>query len=155
MADVEDYRAEGVLSESLLQALFLLLRDRWPAASYVFSPHLVRTRQVSRTLEQRRPGTRATPVSLPDVACFPYRTVKSKQWVLYVLLASDKVGLDAKLLLFKRASLPFAASESTTAYMGSFFGVPRQPALRCLGVNYRLHGVVLRCARRGAGVAFS
>ena len=81
VAEVEDYRTEGVFSESLLQALFLLVRDRWPANSYVFRPHLVRKREVSRTLPQHRTGKRVQNESLPEMTCFSYRSIKSNQWV--------------------------------------------------------------------------
>ncbi len=123
VAGVDDYRAEGVLSESLLQALFLLVRDRWPANSYVFRPHLVRKREVSRTLPQHRTGKRVQDESLPEIACFPYRSIKSKQWVLYVLVAAPVACGNALLLLFRRASFPEAALATTTAYMESFFKV--------------------------------
>ena len=62
--------------------------------------------------------------SLPEIACFPYRSIKSKQWVLYVLLAATVTGADAQLPLFKRACLAEAALATTAAYMESFFKVP-------------------------------
>ena len=42
-ADLQDYIAEGELSESLLQGLFIVLRDRFPKTAYMFPPHLLRT----------------------------------------------------------------------------------------------------------------
>jgi hypothetical protein len=118
VADVDDYVADGMLSESMLQGLLLLLRDRWPSNTYVFGPHLVRTRKVSLTLPQRRGTKRPQNSSLPDIACFPYRTVRSKQWVLYVRVKDDKAP--TKLLLFKRDSMAAAALETTNVYMEDF-----------------------------------
>ncbi len=74
VADVEDYIASNALSESLMGALLVLARDRWPANAYVFGPRLVANEKTSFTLHQHKPGTKAVPESLPPVACFPYRT---------------------------------------------------------------------------------
>ena len=76
-ADIHDYIAEGTLTESLLQGLYIILRDRFPMKTYMFPPHLIRTSKVSRTLAQPRLKRKSTPEPLPDVAPFPYLTTKS------------------------------------------------------------------------------
>ena len=120
-ADMEDYEAEGELTESLLQGMYILLRDRFPTTAYVFAPHLVRTRQVSRTLPQPRRHCPSTPASLPKIAMFPYRTTKSRHWVLYVVLKPSSASSKERLLLYKSPTVPIAALESTTRYMEKVF----------------------------------
>ena len=151
VADVEDYLADGALSESLLQALLLLLRDRWPQNAYVFGPHLVRTRKVSLTLPQRRGGTCPKESSLPEISCFPYRTVKSKHWVLYVRV---KVGTaPAKLVLFKRDTVPAAALATSNEYMESFFNLSLEE--RALpSVAFTDLAVLFACAEAMTDVPF-
>ena len=151
VADVEDYLADGALSESLLQALLLLLRDRWPQNAYVFGPHLVRTRKVSLTLPQRRGGTCPKESSLPEISCFPYRTVKSKHWVLYVRV---EVGTaPAKLVLFKRDTVPAAALATSNEYMESFFNLSLEE--RALpSVAFTDLAVLLACAEAMTDVPF-
>ena len=84
-ADIHDYIAEGVLTESLLQGMYILLRDRFPHTAYMFPRDLVRNSKISRTLPQPRFKHTSIPEALPDVALFPYRTTKSGHWVLYAL----------------------------------------------------------------------
>ena len=104
-ADIHDYTAEGELTESLLQGLYILLRDRFPQTAYVFPPHLIRTSNVSRTLAQPRHRHKATPEPFPNIALFPYRTTKSWHWVLYALMQSDTAPREERLLLFKRSNV--------------------------------------------------
>ena len=85
-ADLDDYKAEGELTESLLQGMYILLRNCFPTTAYMLAPHLVRMRKVSRTLPQPRRHRPSTPAPLPQISLFPYRTTKSRHWVLYVVL---------------------------------------------------------------------
>ena len=120
-ADLQDYIAEGELSESLLQGLFIVLRDRFPKTAYMFPPHLLRTSNLSRTLAQPRLKQQSTPQSLPSVALFPYRTTKSRHWVLYALIRQDETPTTERLLLFKRSSVPSAALDWANKYIQKTF----------------------------------
>ena len=123
VGDVEDYIASNALSESLMEVLLILARDRWPTNAYVFGARLACKRKVSGTLPRRTSRGRGPPTTLPDIACFPYRTL-SKHWVLYVLLSGRAAGGSSKLLLCKRSDAPTDALKSTTAYLADFFAVP-------------------------------
>ena len=79
----------------MLQDLYVLLRDRFPMTAYMFPPHLLRTGNISRTLAQPRLKRKSTPEPLPNVALFPYRTTKSRHWVLY-LWHPCRAGMGAK-----------------------------------------------------------
>ena len=67
-AEMEDYATSNELTESLMQALLITLRDRWPDQAYVFEPALVRNANVSLTLPKRQPGKKAVPEPLPPIA---------------------------------------------------------------------------------------
>ena len=108
-ADIHDYIAEGTLTESLLHGLYIVLRDRFPINAYMFSPHLIRTSNVSRTLAQPRLKRKSTPEPLPDVSLFPYLTTRSRHWVLFAVLKPDASSKAERLLLFKRPHVPPAA----------------------------------------------
>jgi hypothetical protein len=122
-ADIQDYIAEGELSESLLQGLFIVLRDRFPKNAYLFPPHLLRTSHLSRTLPQPRSKQKSTPQSLPSVALFPYRTTKSRHWVLYALIKPDDTTTTERLILFKRPNVPSAALDWANKYIANTFAM--------------------------------
>ena len=88
---------------------------------YIFSPHLVRTEKVSRTLPQPNFKRNATPQPLPPIALFPYKT-KSRHWVLYAFVTSD-IGLsnNKRLVIFKRSNVPAKATDWANQYMQSMF----------------------------------
>ncbi len=88
-ADIHDYLAEGTLTESLLQGLYIVLRDRFPMNAYMFSPHLIRNSNLSRTLAQTRLKRKSTPEPLPDVSLFQYLTTRSRHCLLFDFLNTN------------------------------------------------------------------
>ena len=78
--------------------------------AYMFPPHLLRTGYLSRTLAQPRLKRTSTPEPLPSVALFPYRTTKSRHWVLYAVIRPDASSNTKRVLLFKRSGVPVVRS---------------------------------------------
>ena len=118
-ADIHGYIDEGELSKSLLQGLYILLRDRFPMTTYVFAPHLVRTSKVSRTCFQLGLKRASTPQPLPPVALFPYRTTRARHWVLYAQVEAPST--EEKLFLFKRTRTPATSLDWSNKYIENTF----------------------------------
>ena len=87
----------------------------------MFPPHLLRTSNLSRTLAQPRSKQQSTPQSLPSVSLFPYRTTKSRHWVLYALIKQDEAPATERLLLFKRSNVPSGALDWANKYIQKVF----------------------------------
>ena len=121
-AEMEDYATSNELTESLMQALLITLRDHWPDQAYVFEPALVRNANVSLTLPKRQPGKKAVPEPLPPIACFPYRTT-SKHWVLYVYRSGSAATAGPKIQLFKRGDVKPEALDFATKHLQATFAV--------------------------------
>ena len=123
----QDYIAEGELAESLLRSLYIVLHDRFPMTAHLFPPHLLRTSNLSRTLAQPRLKRISTPQPLPSVALFPYRTTKSRHWVLYAVIKPDESSTTERLLFFKRSSVPIAALDWANKYVErTFAGIVKE-----------------------------
>ena len=83
VADVEDFLAGEVLTDSFLQLLLMLVRSVWPSETYVYPPWLVANRKVSLTLPRFLQGAGSKVRSLSSLACFPHLLDKPRAWVVF------------------------------------------------------------------------
>ena len=104
----------------MFEGLLAFIRPRLPSDVYVFNPFVLRKRQLSMTLPQRRAGQKQRNAPLPTTSVFPFISI-SKRWALYVARRTSPSAAHFSVSVHADASAPAEAFQATTLYFHNCF----------------------------------